>query len=171
MYLDLFAHNIVAIADSHFESGYTSDAGGGIAVYTHYTPQVSQDVQHDLVTVYINNTEFMGNHAEVGGAVAVSSAGTELLLYINGSKFHNNVADDGGHISFTLVSNHHTCANITITINNSLFEDGKASDGSGGGVAVGGDAQCSNGIHIYISSTEFVDVVNPVAMAAIMRSW
>ena len=156
MYLDLFAHNIVAIADSHFESGYTSDAGGGIAVYTHYTPQVSQDVQHDLVTVYINNTEFMGNHAEVGGAVAVSSAGTELLLYINGSKFHNNVADDGGHISFTLVSNHHTCANITITINNSLFEDGKASDGSGGGVAVGGDAQCSNGIHIYISSTEFV---------------
>ena len=40
------------------------------------------------------------------------------------SFIYNNTAYNGGHIAVILVS--HACANVTITINNSLFEDKNA---------------------------------------------
>ena len=152
--LNGFAHNIVTIADSHFEWGYLSYSGGGMLIYTSYNaPRVPEHVESNRV--YINNTEFIGNHADSGGAMSVlPCTGTEL--HINGSRFYNNIAHRGGHIAVMLAS--HTCANVTITITNSLFEDGKAT-GSGGGVAVmgsQGDSQCTNGNYITISNTQFV---------------
>ena len=150
--LNGFAHNIITITDSYFEWGYMSYSGGGVLIYTSYNAsQVPQHVESNRV--YINNTEFMGNQADSGGAMSVlPCTGTEL----NGSRFYNNTAHNGGHIAIMLVS--HTCANVTITITDSLFEDGKAT-GSGGGVAVmgsQGDSQCTNGNYINISNTQFV---------------
>ena len=151
-----FAQNIITVTDSHFEGGYTLDIGGGISIYTKYNAsRVAQLVQNNRV--YINNTEFVGNHADFGGAVAVSPCtGTEV--YIIGSRFYNNVADGGGHIFISLISSY--CANVTITMSNSLFVSGKATGhGGGGGVAVVGiysDLQSTNGNYIYISDTRFV---------------
>ena len=152
--LNGFAHNIITITDSHFEFGYTLYSGGGMLIYTTYNASgIPQHVESNRV--YINNTQFMGNHAHSGGAMTVlPCTGTEL--HISGSRFHNNAAHNGGHIAIMLVS--HTCANMTITINKCLFEDGNAA-GSGGGVAVmgsWGDSQCSNGSYIIISNTQFV---------------
>ena len=154
MLLLLNGHNIISITDSYFECGYTSYSGGGMLISTSYnTSQVPQRVESNHV--YINNTEFIGNHADSGGAMSVfPCTGTEL--HINGSRFHNNVAHTGGHIAIILAS--HTCANVTITINKSLFKDGNAT-GSGGGVVVMGsqdDSQCTNGNYITISNTQFV---------------
>ena len=143
------ARNIITIADSHFEGGSTSigGTGGGLLIKTSY--DASHHVQSNHV--YISSTEFVGNHADYGGAMAIfPCTGTEL--YINGSKFRNNVAYDGGHIAIILA--YHTCANMTITINNSFFEAGKAAI-SGGGIAVVGQ-QCTSGNHISISNTQFV---------------
>ena len=156
MFLGLigFANGIVIIVDSHFEGGYALEFGGGIFMYTRDNAlQVSQHVQTNLM--YINNTDFVGNSAEFGGAmVSFISAGTEL--YINGSKFQNNVAHHGGHISICF----HTCANISITINNSVYADGKATSGRGGGVEVlsslHSESQCAKANHVYIGSTQFV---------------
>ena len=152
--LNSFASSIITITDSHFEAGYNS-VGGGLLISTeHDASQYPQHAQSNLV--YINNTEFVGNRAESGGAMAVvPCTGTEL--HINGSKFYNNVADGGGHIAISL--GYYLCENVTITINNSLFEHGKATNGSGGGVAVQGvcrDFPCTNGSRIYISNTQFV---------------
>ena len=99
-----------------------SRLGGEISIHTEYNAsQVVQLVQSNLV--YINNTEFVGNIAYSGGAMAVlPCTGTEV--YINGSKFYNNVADGGGHIFISLVSSY--CANVTIIMNNSLFATGEA---------------------------------------------
>ena len=152
--LDGFMHSIVTIADSYFQGGHTSHDSGGIFMFTTYNAsQFSQHVKSNLV--YINNTEFVGNHGEGGGAMAViPCTGTEL--HINGSKFRDNVARDGGHIALTLISH---CVNMTVTISNSLLEDGRATSGGGGGIAVRGiygTSQCSNGNHISISETQFV---------------
>ena len=155
--LNGFAHNIITIADSYFEGGYASQSGGGILIITSFDgSQGLPNAQNNLV--YINNTEFVRNQAEIGGAMAVSPcAGTEL--HINGSKFYNNEAYDGGHIAFVLSSSHtKSCTNMTITISNSVFERGNAT-GSGGGVSVQGAysiSQCANGNHISISNTKFV---------------
>ena len=152
--LNSFASSVITITESRFEAGYNS-VGGGILIATeHDASQYPQHAQSNHV--YINNTEFVGNRAESGGAMAVvPCTGTEL--HINGSKFYNNVAHGGGHIAVSLGS--YQCVNITITINNSLFEEGKATNGSGGGVAVQGvcsDFPCTNGSRIYISNTQFV---------------
>ena len=130
------AYDIITITGSHFEGGYSSGFGGGMLITTNYSAsEVSQHGQNNLV--YINNTEFVENHANSGGAVAVvSCTGTEL--HINGSKFHNNVAYYGGHIAIGLVSRFPTCKNTTITISETLFKEGNATRGSGGGVAVQG---------------------------------
>ena len=151
--LNSFASSIITITDSHFEAGYNSFGGGLLIATEHDASQYPQHAQSNLV--YINNTEFVGNHAKSGGAVAVFPySGTNV--YINGSKFQNNTAQDGGHI--TILSSF-TCAstNMTTAINNSIFEDGKAT-GSGGGVALQGtfdiESQCTN--HISISNTRFV---------------
>ena len=154
--LNGFAHNIITITDSNFDCGYTSYSGGGMLISTIYNAsQVLQDQHIESNCVYINNTEFTGNHADSGGAMAVFPyTGTEL--HINASRFHNNTAHNGGHIAITLVS--HTCANVTITINKSFFENGNAT-GSGGGIAVmgsWGDSKCTNGNYITISNTQFV---------------
>ena len=149
-----FAHNVITIADSHFEVGYTLDFGGGILIGTKYNAsQVTQHIQSNCV--YINNTEFVGNHADYGGAVAVLAC-TGTKVYINGSKFYKNVADTGGHIYISLTSNR--CANVTITMNNSLFANGEATS-FGGGVAVVGpysDFHSTNDNYVYISNTQFV---------------
>ena len=149
-----FANGIVIIVDSHFENGYALELGGGIFMYTRDNVlQVSQHGQTNLM--YINNTDFVGNSAEFGGAMAsFLSAGTEL--FINGSEFRNNVALHGGHISICF----HTCANISITINNSMCTDGKATSGRGGGIDVWSsfhsNSQCTKANHVYIGSTQFV---------------
>ena len=98
--LNGFAHDIITIADSHFEGGALTGTGGGIFITStedYNPPQMSQLVQSNRV--YITNTEFVKNRAEfgVGGAIAVVCAGTEL--YIDKSKFHNNIAYHGGHIA------------------------------------------------------------------------
>ena len=153
-----FAHNSITIADSHFENGYSSKFGGGILLITRYNPpQFFHNVQSNLV--YINNTQFVANGAESGGAVfLIPCRGTEL--HINGSKFRNNVAHlHGGHIAIDLFSTPQTCANSTIKISSSLLEGGKSKNGNGGGVAALGasdDSQYSNGHYIYISNTQFV---------------
>ena len=154
--LNGFAHNIITITDSHFEFGYTSYSGGGMLICTTYN--VSGIPQHvESNRVYINNTQFMGNYADYGGAAAVLlCTGTEL--HINGSRFHNNAAHNGEHIALMLVSSMYICTNMTITINKTLFEDGNAT-GSGGGVAAVGswnDSQCTHGNSIIISNTQFV---------------
>ena len=160
MFLGLngIAHNMVFITECHFEGGDTSEVGGGVFIASLYNAsQVPQLAQSNLV--YISNTKFIGNHASSGGTMSILlCTGTEL--YINGSKFQNNVAyKNGGHIAITFISNPQTCTNMTITINNSLFKDGKAI-GSGVGIAISGptsnDSQCTNGNHIHISSTHFV---------------
>ena len=152
--LNGFANGIVIIVDSHFEGGYGLEFGGGIFLYTRDNAlQVSQHGQTNLI--YINNTDFVGNSAEFGGAMAsFLSAGTEL--YITGSKFQNNVAHHGGHISICF----HTCANISITINNSVCTDGKATSSRGGGIEVlsslHSKSECAKANHVYIGSTQFV---------------
>ena len=152
--LNGFAHNIITITDSHLEQGYMSYTGGGMLIITHYNAsQVPQQVESNHVN--INNTKFTGNHADSGGAMSIlPCTGTEL--HINGSRFQNNVAHNGGHIAIILASR--TCANMKITINNSLFEDGNATGSGGGVVLIGrrGDSQCTNGNYITISNTQFV---------------
>ena len=78
--------------------------------------------------------------------------GSKQCLYYGGS----TVAYHGGHIAM-IGSAPPTCTNMTITINNSLFEDGKAT--GGGGVVVEGPpysgSQCTNCNHV-ISNTQFV---------------
>ena len=153
--LDGFANSIITITDSHFKGGHSlTRDGGGIFMFAPYN--ASQTSEHSISNfVYINNTEFVGNHRHTGGAMAVySCTGTEL--HINGSKFHNNTAQDGGHVAIILMPH---CVNTTITISNSLLEDGKATSSYGGGVVVQGrhsTSQCSNGNHISISGTRFV---------------
>ena len=153
--LDSFANSIITITDSHFEGGHSLTRDGrGIFMFAPY--DASQDSEHSISNfVYINNTEFVGNHGHTGGAMAVySCTGTEL--HINGSKFRNNVAGYGGHVAIILMPH---CVNTTITISNSLLEDGKATSGNGGGVLVQGrhsTSQCANGNHISISGTRFV---------------
>ena len=160
--LNAFAHNIVTIADSHFESGTVqavTGTSGGIFITSiaDNPPHVSLPVQSNRV--YIINTVFAKNHAELGfgGAIAVSCKSTEL--YIDGSKFHDNIAYLGGHIAM-FGSAPPTCTNTTIVINNSLFENGKATGGGGGGVAVLGPNTntfpCTYCNHISINNTLFV---------------
>ena len=93
--LDGFMHSIVTIADSYFQGGHTSHDSGGIFMFTTYNAsQFSQHVKSNLV--YINNTEFVGNHGEGGGAMAViPCTGTELHIY--GSKFRDNKMSWGAH--------------------------------------------------------------------------
>ena len=98
--LNGFAHDIITIADSHFEGGALTGTGGGIFITStedYNPPQISQLVQSNRV--YITNTEFVKNHAEFGfgGATAVVCAGTEL--YIDKFRFHNNIAYHGGHVA------------------------------------------------------------------------
>ena len=154
--LNSFASSVITITDSHFEAGYNSFGGGILIATEHDASQYPQHAQSNHV--YINNTKFVGNYAKYGGAMAVLPySGTNV--YINGSKFQNNTAQNGGHISIIVTPI--TCAstNTTTAINNSLFEDGKAT-GSGGGVALQGtfdiESQCTNGNHISISNTQFV---------------
>ena len=152
MFLGLtgFAHNVITITGSHFEGGYSTDGGGGMLVSTTYNS--FQSAQTNLV--YINNTVFVDNQAEYGGAMlVVPCSGTEL--YINASRFYTNMAYHGGHIAFYI--NLETCTNIAIKINNCLFEDGKATGSGGGGIAMKGtDFQCQNGNSVYISKSQFV---------------
>ena len=156
MFLGLngFTHNIVTITDSHFEGGYNTEAGGGMLVSTTYDPsQVFPFTRSNLV--YINNTVFVDNQAESGGAMfVVPCSGTEL--YINGSRFYTNMAYHGGHIA--LYMNLETCTNIAINIDNSLFEDGKATgDPGGGGIAIEWtNLRCENSNIISVSNSQFV---------------
>ena len=172
----------IIINNSHFESGKAIELGGGISVSgsgctsvnnnTHLSVHIMNSKVYQNVgggmavnfnhscfashAVYINNTEFVGNHALLGGAISIHPS-TSTELHINGSNFHSNVAGNGGHISISL--GYYRCVNITITINNSLFEDGNATDGCGGGIAVPWDCsdfQCTNGSRMYISNTQFV---------------
>ena len=66
--------------------GYMSYSGGGMLINTSYNAsRVPQHIESNRV--YINNTEFMGNHADTGGTMSVfPCTGTEL--HINDSKFH-----------------------------------------------------------------------------------
>ena len=136
--LNGFAHNIITITDSHFEGGYNAKAGGGIYIYTTYNPpNIFHHVQSSRV--YINNTEFVENNARLGGGAMYVHPRTGTELYIDASKFLNNVAQTGGHIAISLIYTSRTCVNSTITISNSLFEDGEATGGGGGGgISVGG---------------------------------
>ena len=155
MFLGLngFAHNIITITDSYFEGSYNTVSGGGMLVLTTYDPsQVFQFAQPNLV--YINNTVFVDNQAEYGGAMFVlPCSGTEL--YINGSRFYTNIAHHGGHIALYCLE---TCTNISIKINNCLFEDGKATGNpGGGGIAIEWtNLQCENSNNISISKSQFV---------------
>ena len=172
--LNGFAHNIITITDSHFEGGYNAEAGGGIYIYTTYNPpNIFQHVQSSRV--YINNTEFVENSARFGGAMYVHPC-TGTGLYINGSKFHNNVAQTGGHIAISLIYISRTCVNTTITISNSLFEDGEATGGGGGGgISVGGprtnNYRRSDGNHIHISNTRFVGNHARIANGGAVSLW
>ena len=116
-----------------------------------------------VVSRYINNTEFVENNARLGGGAIYVHPCTGTELYINGSKFLNNVAQTGGHIAISLIYISRTCVNTTITISNSLFDDGEATGGGGGGgggISVGGprtnNFRWSDGNHIHISNTKFV---------------
>ena len=148
-----FANNIITITDSQFEGGYNSEPGAGMSIYaTYISSQVSRGQSS---RVYINNTKFIENYARFGGAVFLQPcSGTEL--YINGSKFYRNVASNGGHITISWIN---TCTNMTVIVNNSLFEDGEATgSGGGGAISIGEPTtnfQCSDGNHIYISNTQF----------------
>ena len=172
--LNGFAHNIITITDSHFEGGYNAEAGGGIYIYTTYNPpNIFQHVQSSHV--YINNTKFVENSARFGGAIYVHPC-TGTGLYINASKFHNNVAQTGGHIAISLIYISRTCVNTTITISNSLFEDGEATGGGGGGgISVGGprtnNYRWSDGNHIHISNTRFVGNHARIANGGAVSLW
>ena len=147
--LNGFAQSIITITDSYFEGGYNTESGGGMSISTTYDSQYAK-----ANLVYINNTVFVDNHAEFGGAVlAALCTGTEL--YITGSRFYTNTAHHGGHIA--LYTNLATCPDITIKIINSRFVDGKATGGVGGGIAMNGtDLQCESGNDVYISKSQFV---------------
>ena len=107
--------------------------------------------------VQISNTQFVGNYAQAGGGAVsqLGCIGTEL--YIDKTEFYNNTTPSaGGHIALLMTSDQPQ----NIIVNNSYFEGGQATGGSGGGVAVLGltshDSQCTNGDHIHISNTQFV---------------
>ena len=141
---DSSIHSTITISDSHFEDGHSLSYGGGILILqtTPYNPPQCTQSNH----VYITNSEFVGNHAEIdGGAVMYlsntsSCIGTEL--YISGSKFHKNTAQQcGGHIALSLNLDP-TKSNLRITINDSHFEDGQANYLGGGLlVSLGGSLQ------------------------------
>ena len=57
--LNGFAHNIIAITNSYFEGGYSTE-GGGMSINTTYDSQFAK-----ANLVYINNTMFVDNHAEL----------------------------------------------------------------------------------------------------------
>ena len=120
----------ITVNNCHFENGTASD-GGGLAIVSSY--RVFQCVQSSHVD--ITNTVFVGNHAdEDGGAVTVSPScslctGTEV--YINGTTFHNNTANRyGGHI-YIFLKSQPIKSNLSLVVNNSHFENGKAYFGGG----------------------------------------
>ena len=121
----------ITVNNCHFENG-TASSGGGLAIVSSY--RVFQCAQSSHVD--ITNTEFVGNYAEGdGGALMVSPScslctGTEV--YINGTKFHNNTANSGygGHI-FIFLKSQPIKNNLSLVVNNSHFEDGKANFGGG----------------------------------------
>jgi len=150
-----FANNIITITDSQFEGGYNSESGAGMSIYATYISSQVSRIQSSRV--YINNTKFIENYARFGGAVFLRPCtGTEL--YIDGSKFYRNVASNGGHITISWIN---TCTNMTVIVNNSLFEGGEATgSGGGGAISIGEPTSnfrlCSDGNRIYISNTQFV---------------
>ena len=173
--LNGIAHSIITITESHIESGYSSEAGGGIYIYTtNNSPHTLQHFQNSRV--YINNTKFVENYAKLGGGAMYVHSCTGTELHINDSKFHNNVAQTGGHIAISLLYTSRTCINTTITISNSLFENGEATGGGGGGgISVGGpranNYRRSDGNHIHISNTRFVGNHAKIANGGAVSLW
>ena len=158
--LDNSGQKHITISDSHFEGGYTLYGGGGIGMSSHIMTDYNAS---GSVHVNITNSNFMGNYAQLdGGAVMIvtgSSPYGSTKVYIHGSNFHSNKAQRyGGHIVLSLLhSDSPFQGNISITVDNSHFEDGTAF--AGGGLAVWSNykaLQCVQSDHVDITNTEFV---------------
>ena len=131
------AHNNITISESYLEGGYaTQGAGIAIALVTKDDNDTYQCAERNRA--YIRNTKFLGNVAgKLGGALTVGSSHSPCTeVYIDACKFLDSTAlENGGHIALKLNSDSHMNG-LSITINNSIFDNGRASSDGGGGILV-----------------------------------
>ena len=143
------ARNNVTITESYFEEGYaTTGAGIAIVLVTKHNNDAYQCVHR--------NTKFQENFAsKVGGALTVDSSYspcTAVYIDIDSCKFVNNTAlENGGHIALKLHSDSYMNG-LSITINNSIFDSGRARSDGGGGVLVW-PTSSKNASCLFISNT------------------
>jgi RHS repeat-associated protein len=104
------------------------DEGRGGAIFSAGAP----DGVAPPATLTISNSTFTGNSANAGGAVLARGS-----LTITGATFRGNSADNGGalYIDDTSAAGEHA---VSISIQDSLFEENHAINGSGGGLKYGG---------------------------------
>ncbi len=137
----IFANHAVEIDECNFENNTAGSVAGAVLV---------------LDNLNISNSAFAGNAAERGGAIAAANtaisnsnftannAGEGGSVYavdnvtVNNCLFEGNTAEDeGGAIKYEVEHE-----KSTLSINGSTFAKNTA--GSGGALAVGGDAKISN---------------------------
>lgn len=115
----------VIIQEGQFTNNIASSRGGGLFIHSKIPCLTSTINTVDLVDISINETIFIHNSADKGGAVFVSSKSKndfDIWLSIEKSNFNQNAAIQGGGV--------YCGSNSSVDINHSQFEDNDAITGN-----------------------------------------